>query len=268
MIKRLRRLSRRNFFRHAVGVGAVLACPTVVYGASTSGGLIAVAASLRFAFDDALAQWRLKHPELQLRVVYGATGTLVHQIENGAPFDAFYAADILSPTRLFQTQHTQNSPRVFARGSLSYVTTKNALKVGADVDEISAHLKSGKIRRFAIANPDLAPYGAAARQVLQRKGLWTALQSHLAIGENIAQAAQFAISGAADAGLVAKSLVQVSEVRRRVIAFDINEQWHDPIDHAMVRLKTTSLATDSFISFLDSKEGTDIFAKHGFVKPG
>ncbi len=234
---------------------------------------IGVAASLRFAFEDALALWqRQSAPHngggSNVRFVFGATSTLVHQIENGAPIDALFAADRKGPKRLADRGITTAPPEVFARGRLALIAAKSSgVKIDETFDGLEAALDDNTLKRFAIANPQLAPYGAAARQALQRAKLWQRLQMHLALGENVGQAAQFAASGAAQAGLIALSLTRGAKLSSVLNIATVREDWHEPIDHTMVRLKTSSPTADGFCAFAKSVEMSQLLARHGFSAP-
>jgi molybdate transport system substrate-binding protein len=232
---------------------------------------IAVAASLRFAFEDAVAVWRDKNASNAIgdvQLVFGATSTLVRQIENGAQFDAFFSADRRSPTRLFERNLTSAAPDVFALGRLALVSHKSS---GIAVDKAFAGLKaattSGHLKRLAIANPELAPYGLAAQQALKHVGLWRDVEKRLAVGENVGQAAQFALSGAAQAGLIALSLAGVAKLSDALNVAVVRDDWHDPIEHTMVRQKTVSPVADAFYAFASSELMTEVLARHGLKKP-
>ncbi len=230
---------------------------------------LAVAASLRFVFEDAVSAWQASGKTTSandIRLVFGATSTLTHQIENGAPFDALFAADTQSPLRLSQAKLTAHQPRVFARGQLALVSVKSSgLTVDANFTGLKTALGSGKLRRLALANPELAPYGLAAMQALQKAGLAGTVADSLVYGENVGQAAQFALSGAAQAGLIALSLARTEVASARLNVAVVDQSWHDPIEHVMARLHTKSTLADQFCSFVGSNEMAEILLKHGFI---
>jgi molybdate transport system substrate-binding protein len=159
----------------------------------------------------------------------GSTGKLYAQIENGAPFDLFLSADAARPKELESKGHVvQGSRFVYAIGRL--VICGKAL---AHPEDGLTDLKDGKYDKLSIANPTAAPYGAAARQVLEHLGLWERLQGRVVQGENIAQSYQFVESGAADIGIVARSLV----VEKKAQCFLVPDNLHDPIVQEGVVLK-------------------------------
>ncbi len=238
-----------------------------------SGRIIAAAASLRFAFEEALKDfaddYQAKHGRLpELRIIYGATRTLARQIENGAPFEALFAAETESPQRLSEKQLGFGAPQVFANGRLALVSLKtSALELEDEPGRIKAALTSLHLNRLAIANPDLAPYGRAAVGVLKQVGVWPEIQKRLAIGENVGQAAQFALSGAAEAGLISLSLTRAPQISKKLSVAHIPANWHQPITHSYVKLQKMSDVTEAFCAFWKTAEGAAILQKHGFFMP-
>ena len=151
---------------------------------------VAAAASLRYALDEIAKRYE-KETGKSVKITYGATGNLVHQIENGAPFQALFAADDESVKKLAKAGKTEGEPVVFARGELSLIAPKGSpVTVDADLKGLKEALTAGKVKHVAIANPETAPYGRAARESLQKAGLWDQVQPLLVIGENVGQAAQ------------------------------------------------------------------------------
>ncbi len=259
----------------ALAPGFLLATSNAEAASEASVGpvTIAVAASLRFAFEDALTLWQRSKATHNgggddIRFVFGATSTLVHQIEHGAPFDALFAADLKGPERLSDRNLTVAPPEVFARGRLALIAAKSSrVKVDETFAGLQTALDDNILKRFAIANPELAPYGAAAREALQRAGLWQRVQARLALGENVGQAAQFAASGAAQAGLIALSLTRGAKLSSVLNVATVSEDWHEPIDHAMVRLKKSSPVADRFCAFTTGVQMSQLLARHGFSAP-
>lgn len=162
-----------------------------------------------------------------------STGKLYAQIRNGAPFDALLAADAATPRRLVAEGLADGTTlHDYATGRLTlWSRDATAVKDG------EALLRRGQVDRMAIANPDLAPYGAAARDVLRRVGRWDALKPRLVMGENVGQSTQFVVSGAAPLGLLPRSMVR--EARKSVAgsAWDVPASWHAPIVQSAVLLK-------------------------------
>ena len=252
--------------------GVVLILPSIsphnVWAAqSDTKPLVAAAASLRFALEEAEAVYANKTGQ-EVRMLYGATGTLVTQISNGAPFEIFLSADELSIGKLKAGGHVRGHGEVLVVGRLALAVTPSLpLPLEDGLAAISAALQAGRIKHFAIANPEIAPYGAAAVEALQHAGLWDRLKTHLVVGENAGQAAQFIASGAAEAGLIPLSLSRKAETDGKMRSVIIDGTWHRPIRQVMVALKPASEAALHFLDFLRQPDTQAIFARHGFSPP-
>jgi molybdate transport system substrate-binding protein len=204
---------------------------------------------------------RQRHTTVTL--VLGSTGTLAQQIRNGAPADVFFAANEryihdLAPDALT----IQQTRTLYARGRLASVTLKSSsMRINGLKD-----LADARVRRIAIANPTHAPYGLAARQALEAAGFWTALQSKLVYGENVQQAVQFVRSGSADAGIVARSVADTSDLNWTLI----DQQLHAPLDQMAVVLTRTKqpVLAQSFIEFVNGARGRVVMRQFGFILPG
>ncbi len=146
-------------------------------------------------------------------------------------------------------------------------TEKNASVVDPDLVGLGRQLASGLPLRFAIANPEHAPYGVAARQVLQSLGLWPAIQPRLILGENVSQAAQFALSGNTIGGLVAYSLALAPPLRERSVHALIPAKYHEPLRQRMVLLKDAGATARAFYSYLQSTAARRVFNRYGFMLP-
>ena len=197
----------------------LLVATTVVIG--TGAGVsaqrpptVAAAANLNFALTEIANQFKVDRGT-SVEVVFGASGTLTRQIQDGAPFELFLAADEEFPNQLAKAGLTRDAGVVYAVGRLViFAPNGSPLTVDERLNGLARVIKSGKAGRFAIANPDVAPYGKAAESVLRKRGLWDAIRPQLVLGDTIAQAAQFATTGNAIGGLVAYSLGTRSGVRR------------------------------------------------------
>ena len=164
---------------------------------------IAAASDLRFALDELLQSFRATRPGVRVDVVYGSSGKLSTQVRNGAPFDIFFSADRAYAQELEVAGFTAGAPRLYATGRL-VAWSADAVLGRLSLDDLVRH---PSVKRFAIANPDHAPYGQRAVEVLRNRGLYDAVAPRLVLGDNINQAAQFVQTGAAQAGIVAYSLV-------------------------------------------------------------
>ena len=187
-------------------LGAALAAmPAQVLGQSSP--VVAAAANLSFALTESAGQFA-RERGTRVELVFGASGALTRQILDGAPFELFLSADEESPNRLAAAGLTRDGGVVYATGRLVvFSPTGSPLTVDERLEGLGRLLQSGGVTRFAIANPDVAPYGKAAEAVLRKRGLWEALRPRLVLGDTVAQAAQFATTGNAVGGLLAYSLV-------------------------------------------------------------
>ncbi|MEO7600554.1 MAG: molybdate ABC transporter substrate-binding protein [Opitutus sp.] len=227
---------------------------------------VAAAANLVHVLDALNAVFRKAEPHTSLTVATGASGSLVAQIRSGAPYDVFLSADLDYPRALVASGHAVPDSFVeFATGQLVLWTTS----VDLDVTSIETALRSDRVRKLAIANPDTAPYGRAAKEVLQRFHLWESVQSRLVFGENITQTAQFVDTGNADAGFVALSLVLAPALKQRGRWTLVPETWHTPLAHAAVITArgAKNPAARRYLQFLRTVEAQRIFAEFGYSSP-
>lgn len=229
--------------------------------------VVAAAASLRHALDDIATAFE-QQTGRQVRLTYGATRSLTHQIENGAPYELFLAADTESVKRLADKSLTDGEASVFARGRIVIMAIKGSpVSVDSDLIGLADALGSGKVDYVSIANPEVAPYGRAAQEALQKAGLWESLKKRLVIGENVGQATQFATTGAAQAGIIARSLAVSSNIGPRLSIALVPEDWHQPINHSMALLKGAGQTARAFAAFLKSDPGREILERTGLFAP-
>ena len=228
---------------------------------------VAAAASLRYALDQIAADFEEK-TGTKVRITYGATGNLVQQIEKGAPFQVLLAADDGSVKKLAGESLTEGAPVVFAQGQLSIVAAKGSpVAVDSELKGLGEALAAGTVKHFAIANPDVAPYGRAAREALMKAGLWDKIQPLIVQGDNVGQAAQFTTTGAAEAGMIAHSLALSAEMAPKIAAAVVPESWHEPIDNGMAVIKGAGEPARSFAAYVQGAEGRAVLEKNGFVVP-
>jgi molybdate transport system substrate-binding protein len=196
----------------------------------------------------------------RLVVSYGSSGRLYAQIVNGAPFDLFLSADAAKPQALDAAGLTLTKPRVYATGRL--VLWSRDARI--NIDGLVA-LQDPKVTKIAMANPRIAPYGLAARQVLENAKIYASVQSKLVLGENISQAYQFAYTRSAQVGFVALS--QVIEEVPETDYWIVPPQLHEPIHQSAVvlnRAKDNSAAKQLF-DFLLSGSAAKLIANFGYV---
>lgn len=228
---------------------------------------IAAAANLHFALNeiaDAFARARGTRVEL----VFGASGTLTRQIRDGAPFELFLAADEEFPNQLTAAGLTRDAGAVYAVGRLVVFAPKGSpLKADERLEGLAQLVKAGGVSRFAIANPEVAPYGKAAEAVLRKRGLWDAIRPRLVLGDTIAQAAQFATTGNAVGGLIAYSLVLAPDFGDRGTYAVIPDADYPALRQRMVLLKRASPTATWFYEYVLSDAARAIFRKHGYAVP-
>lgn len=198
----------------------------------------------------------------RIDISVASTGKLYAQIRHGAPFDVLLAADDSTPQRLVdEGLAVRSSLYDYARGRLVLWSRDAALV--ADGEQV---LRRHDFRKFAIANPALAPYGAAARQVLQHVGRWDTLQPRLVLGENVGQATQFVLSGNAEAGLLPRSLVLEAQRQVGGSAWLVPADWHRPIVQSAVLLDhgRDNPAAIGFLEYLRDDTARRTIAAHGY----
>src|SRR5262245_54319736 len=208
--------------------------------------IVAAAANLNFALREVADAFQ-RDEGAAVDLVFGASGTLTRQIRDGAPFELFLAADEEFPKQLSDAGLTRDAGAVYAVGRLAIFAPKGSpLAVDPQLDGLTRLVKSGQLTRFAIANPDVAPYGRAAEAVLRRHGLWEGIRPSLVLGDTIAQAAQFATTGNAVGGLVAYSLVLAPDFGDRGTFAVIPDADYPPLRQRMVLLKRAGTVAERF----------------------
>jgi molybdate transport system substrate-binding protein len=228
---------------------------------------VAAASDLKFALDEILARFE-RDSGMSVRAVYGSSGQFVRQIEQGAPFDLFLSADEEFVFRLAERGLTRDRGVLYAIGRIVlFVPAGSTLEPAADLSGLQHALTRGSLTRFAIANPEHAPYGRAAEEALRHAGLWTQLQGKLVLGENVSQAAQFAASGNASGGIIAYSLALAPTIRDRGQFALIDASWHRPLRQRMVLLREASGDAAHLYAFLQQPAARQILARYGFVIP-
>ncbi|MFD2364963.1 molybdate ABC transporter substrate-binding protein [Pseudoduganella sp. GCM10020061] len=237
---------------------------TLLAGSAMAGQLtVAAASDLAYGMDDLAKGFRRLEPKAMVKISTGASGSLFAQVKNGAPFDVFMSADMEYPARLAREGAADGKSLMqYASGQLVYWTSAPGVLPARGL----ATLLDPRVRRIAIANPDVAPYGKAAREVLIAAGLWEELQPRLVLGENVAQAAQFAHSGNAQAALLSLSAVRSPHLRR-VGRFSVLEGVAVRQGAIITsRGKNNPLAA-RWMAYLGTDTARAILARHGFAPP-
>lgn len=235
------------------------AAPTVVR--------IAAAADLKFALDEINTALSGARPDLNLAVTYGSSGALFQQISNGAPFDLFLSADLTYPRELAEAGKADAGDLFsFAVGRLVVWAPRDS---PIDPTGGLAALTQPAAARVAIANPDHAPYGAAAVAAMRSAGVYEALRPKLVLGENVAQAAEFAQSGNAQAGVIALSLAVSPQLRGTGRYSEVPPASYPRLEQGGVVLAGPAgpAAGRTVKDFLLGEQGRAILRRYGFYPP-
>ncbi len=249
-------LSRLRFFL-ALLCG-VLGCAGCEPAATERPLRVAVAANFATTLSNLKDSFETK-TGVRVELSAGSTGTLYAQIENGAPFDVFFAADERRPRLL------ERHAKIEAGSRFTYALGRLAL-YGKGLEhprEGLSDLTAARWERLALANPRLAPYGAAAKQALERLGLWRGLKGKLVLGQDVGQVAHFVDSGAAELGFVALSQVEDRPGRYWVVSRSL----YEPIRQDAVVLADADPRAASFVEYVRSPEGRRILRRAGYEVP-
>ncbi len=228
---------------------------------------VTVAVASNFATTAAeLSATFTKISAVPVRISPGSTGKLYAQIINGAPFDLFLAADSQRPLLLEQSGHTvTGSRRTYAIGSLVLWSRDERLR-GKDCREV---LEQGDYRWLALANPETAPYGAAAREYLEDAGLWESASQRAVFGENIAQTLQFVATGNATLGFVALSQTKEPHLPSATCSWTVPAPSQASLHQQLVLLARarSNVGARQFLEFLRTPAAREIIRRHGYGVP-
>jgi len=228
---------------------------------------VAAAADLSPALKRIAEEYE-KKTSVKVKLSFGASGALTQQIENGAPFDIFFSADMDYPRQLIAKDYADVATLYqYAVGRLVlWVPNDSTLDVvhkGMDV------LMDPAVKKISIANPEHAPYGRAAVAALQHAGVYSQVSDRLVLGENVSQAAQFVESGNAQAGFVALAHAMAPGMQGKGKFWEVPQDFYPPLAQGAVVLTHSQhkqLATD-FLSYLKTKEGLEVLRRYGFTMP-
>jgi molybdate transport system substrate-binding protein len=227
---------------------------------------VAAAADLKFAMSDVAAQYE-KQTGHKVNVTYGSSGNFFSQLQNGAPFDLFFSADIDYARKLDAAGLAEpGTLYLYAIGRIIMWTPSDS-KVDVATQGWKALLDES-VQKIAIANPAHAPYGRAAVAAMQKAGIYDQVKSKLVYGDNISQAAQFVQSGSAQAGIVALSLA-ISTAMKDGKRWDIPENMHPPLEQAAILMKSAKNkeAARAFLDFVKTDNARATLTKYGFTFP-
>ena len=250
----------------AFGAAASSAVPiSSAQTAPAAGGksLVAAASDLKFALTDVVEQLERETPH-RFALNFGSSGTFTQQIKHGLPAELFLSADESYVFELADAGLTLGRGSLYAVGRIAlFAPWPSKLLLDAELQGIKAQWAS--VTKFAIANPEHAPYGRAAQQALQKLGRWDMVQPKLVLGENISQATQFVSTGAAQVGITALSLAlaqRVAKVGQHVV---LPAELHAPLRQRMVRMKNSGPAAVALYNYLQTDKAQATLKKYGFT---
>ncbi len=220
---------------------------------------IATAANMQYAMEELVAAFS-EQTGIACEMITGSSGKLTAQIREGAPYDILVSADMMYPRELKQLGLISGEPRIYAYGNLVLWTNREGIH-----PELQ-YLTDEAVKHIAIPNPQTAPYGRAAVEVLRGAGLYDRIAHKLVYGESVAQASQFTRSGASEIGITAKAVVLSANVAGKGQWTDLDPGMHSPIEQGVVRIRNSAMpdAANQFSEFLFSPEARRILKKFGY----
>ena len=236
------------------------------FGATAAQPLtVAVAANVKFVFDELKAEFK-KSSGIELNGVFASSGKIYAQIKSGAPYDVFLSADMEFPAALHKGGFAVAAPRVYARGVLVLWTLQPL-----DLEQGMNVLTSPAVKKVAMANPKLAPYGLEAMRALEHFKLRAMVEPKLIYGESIAQVNQYIDTRSVEIGFTAKSVVLAPQMQGRGKWIEVPRDSYQAIEQGVVLLKhgadTNAVAAKQFMAFMVSAQARGILEKFGYVLP-
>lgn len=224
---------------------------------------IAAASDLQYAFKEIKILFAQKYPNETINFQFGSSGKALTQIQNGAPYDLYFAADMKYPQQLKECGLAVGNVKPYALGRIGLMSlkTSNIPLTNASI------LTTDKIKKIAIANPEHAPYGQAAIATLKTLELYEKVKHKFVMGENIAQATQYVQTGAADVGIIALSMAKAPLIADQADFTLIDSKTHPDIiqGYALLKRGENNKAARAFLSAVESPEGDIIMKKYGFT---
>jgi len=198
---------------------------------------------------------------IEIEPIVGSSGSLVAQMHNGAPFDVFLSADMSFPQKLFDDGLSVSAPVVYAFGSLVICSTQDL-----GFENWERILLTPRIKKIAIANPTIAPYGLAAQEALQHKGIYNDIKGKLVNGESISQVNTYVTTAAVEVGFTTQSLVKDPANKTKLYWQAIDPKIYSPIEQGMVVLKSNAnkVNADKFYKYMQSADAKKILEEYGY----
>lgn len=248
----------------------LLACGGLAHAAFEQTGAapaVAAAADLQFVLPQIALAFE-RESGRKLRLSFGSSGVFARQIVQGAPYELFFSADESYVELLQQAHRTMDAGQPYALGRLAlFIPNGSPLRADRNLGDLAAAARDGRLKRLSIANPEHAPYGRAAREALQRAGVWEQVENKLVLGENAAQAAQFAASGSAQAGIIPLALARAPDFAGRGAFATLPENWHAPLRQRMVLIRGAGETAQLFYVFMQTPAVRAMLARYGFASP-
>ena len=224
---------------------------------------VAAAADLQFAMQDVAARFQ-KETGHEVKLIYGSSGNFFQQLENGAPFDMFFSANLDYPKKLQAAGLTEpGSFYQYAKGKIVVWAPKDSV---LDLSSGLPSLLNPSIKKIAVANPQHAPYGQAAVAAMQKEGIYDKVKDKFVLGENISQTASFVVSGSADVGIVALSLALSPNMKDKGRYVEVPANDYPPIEQACVILSSSENkdTAKQFLAFIKTPAVADTLKRYGF----
>lgn len=224
---------------------------------------VAAAADLQFAMQDVAAQFQ-KETGKEVKLIFGSSGNFFQQLQNGAPFDMFFSANLDFPKKLESAGLTEpGSYYEYAKGKIVLFVRKDST---LDVSSGLQVLLNPSIKKIAVANPQHAPYGQAAVAAMQKEGIYEKVKNKFVLGENISQTASFVMSGSADVGIVALSLAISPNMKDEARYFEVPTVDYPSIQQACIILSSSKNkeTAKQFLSFVKTAAVADTLKRYGF----
>ena len=224
---------------------------------------IALASNITYAIPKLQEEFNKIYPNIHIRTIISGSGKLTAQIKQNAPYDIFMSANMKYPQNLYDNNFSIKKPVVYAKGKLALLSYKSY-----DFSNIKELLQSSKIKKIAIANPKLAPYGKASIEVLQNINIYENIKSKIIYAQNISQTLLYSLN-ATDIGIVALSSLKSSKLKaykQNKNYIELNSKLYTPISQGIVLLKRAkdNKQAKAFYDFILSKKAKEIFIKYGY----
>jgi molybdate transport system substrate-binding protein len=253
--------------RLAVLLAASLTVPALAAAGEPRSISVAAAANMKPAFEEVARLFQAQNPGVEVKSTFGASGTFFAQIANGAPFDLFLSADSEYPAKMGEQGLAEGRAFPYAYGKLVVWVPKES-KLDLDGKGLTA-LVDHSVQKIAIGNPDVAPYGRAARAALEKAGVYEAVKGRIVMGQNVNQAAQFAQSGNAQAAFLPFSLAKVPPLSEQGRTWIVPSDMYPRVEQAGVIIKGTKqpvLARD-LAAFLVGDAARQVLVRYGYDLP-